>query len=207
MLLGLNGFSAALAAYFGALVHGEGDWVDISAQDCAAGMLELYGPRAAFDHTEAPRLGNRVHAIWGIFPCADGFAGVCALQRQAPAFFAMTGDPALEDPRFLDPAYRLTADAELGALVEHWFRDKRKRDLLERGEKHKVPIGAVQTPLDLLASPGLAEREFFDPVVTPAGVARVPGRPYLGVPWRTGELRAPAADTEAVAHDWLGATP
>jgi crotonobetainyl-CoA:carnitine CoA-transferase CaiB-like acyl-CoA transferase len=205
MLLGLNGFSAALAAYFGALVHGEGDWLDISAQDCAAGMLELYGPRAAFDNTEAPRLGNRVHAIWGIFPCADGFAGVCALQRQAPAFFAMTGDPALADPRFLDPMYRLTADAELGALVEHWFRDKKKRDLLEMGEKHKVPIGAVQTPLDLLASPGLAERDFFDTVVTPAGVARVPGRPYLGIGWQPGELHAPAADTDAVARDWLGA--
>ena len=46
MLLGLNGFSASLAAYFGALVHGEGDWLDLSAQECAAGMLELYGPRA-----------------------------------------------------------------------------------------------------------------------------------------------------------------
>ena len=94
MLLGLNGFSATLAAYYGALVHGEGDWLDLSAQQCAAGMLELYGPRAAFDHLPAPRLGNRVHALWGIFPCADGFAGVCALQRQAPAFLNLTGDPA-----------------------------------------------------------------------------------------------------------------
>ncbi|MFI5316191.1 MAG: CoA transferase [Myxococcota bacterium] len=205
MLLGLNGFSAALAAYFGALAQGEGDWLDLSAQECAAGMLELYGPRAAFDNTAAPRLGNRVHAIWGIFPCADGFAGVCALQRQAPAFLAMTGDRALADPRFLDPIQRLTADAELGALVEHWFRDKKKGDLLAMGERHKVPIGAVLTPLDLLASPGLAERDFFDEVSTPAGAARVPGRPYLGIPWQAGELHAPAADTDAVASDWLGA--
>lgn len=205
MLLGLNGSSAALTAYFGALVHGEGDWLDLSAQECAAGMLELYGPRAAFDNLEAPRLGNRVNAIWGIFPCADGFAGVCALQRQAPAFFAMTGEPALADPRFLDPMYRLTADAELGALVEHWFRDKKKLDLLALGEKHKVPIGAVQTPNDLLASAGLEERGFFDSVSTPAGVARMPGRPYLGVGWQAGELHAPAADTDAVASDWLGA--
>ena len=205
MLLGLNGFSAALAAYYGAQVHGEGDWLDISAQECAAGMLELYGPRAAFDNTEAPRLGNRVHAIWGIFKCDDGFAGVCALQRQAPAFFAMTGDAELAEPRFLDPAYRLTADAELGGLVERWFADKKKRDVLELGEKHKVPMGAVQTPLDLVHSAGLEERGFFDVVRTPAGDARVPGRPFLGMGWRAGELHAPAADTDAVRRDWLGA--
>ncbi len=85
MLPGLNGFSAPLAAYYGALVHGEGDWLDISAQECAAGMLEYAGARAAYDGTPAQRLGNRVKAIWGIFACADGYAGVCALQRQAPA--------------------------------------------------------------------------------------------------------------------------
>ena len=205
MLLGLNGFSAAMATYFGALVHGEGDWLDISAQECGAGMLEYYGPRAAFDNTPTTRLGNRVNCLWGIFRVADGFAGVCALQRQAPAFLAMTGDPALADPRFLDPMYRLTADAAIGELVAHWFSDKKKRDLLEMGERHKVPIGAVMTPLDLLANPSLDERGFFDSVVTPAGVARVPGRPFLGIPWRAGELHGPAADTDAVAREWLGA--
>ncbi|MBO0732525.1 MAG: CoA transferase, partial [Acidimicrobiaceae bacterium] len=44
---GLHGFSAAVTAYYGAALHGEGDWIDISAQECAAGMLELYGPMAA----------------------------------------------------------------------------------------------------------------------------------------------------------------
>lgn len=205
MLLGLNGFSATLAAYFGALVHGEGDWLDLSAQQCAAGMLELYGPRAAFDHLPAPRLGNRVHAIWGIFPCADGFAGVCALQRQAPAFLNLTGDPLLEDAKFHDPVRRLDpqVDAELGAAVTRWFSDKRKREVLELGEKHKVPMGAVLTPLDLLASPGLEARGFFAEIATPDGVARVPGRPFLGLDFAAGELHAAAADSDAVARDWL----
>jgi crotonobetainyl-CoA:carnitine CoA-transferase CaiB-like acyl-CoA transferase len=205
MLLGLNGSSAALTAYFGALVHGEGDWLDISAQECAAGMLEYYGPRAAYDNTPTVRLGNRVNCLWGIFPVADGFAGVCALQRQAPAFLSMTQDPDLADPRFLDPGYRLTADAEIGDRVARWFRDKKKLDLLAMGETHKVPMGAVMTPLDLLANPSLEERGFFDTVTTPAGEARVPGRPYLGLEWQAGELHAPAQDTDAVLADWLGA--
>ncbi len=204
MLLGLNGFSASLCAYFGALVSGEGDWLDISAQECAVGMLEYVGPRAAFDGTPAPRLGNRVNAIWGIYACADGHAGVCALQRQAPAFLQLLGDPELLEPRFLDPAQRVDHEAELGARIERWFATKTKRELLELGEKNKVPIGAVMTPLDLLGNDALVERAFFDEVPSPAGIARVPGRPFLGLDWRGGELHAPATDTAAVQRDWLG---
>ena len=204
MLLGLNGFSASVSAWYGALVHGEGDWLDISAQECAAGMLEYAGPRAAFDGTPAQRLGNRVNAIWGIYACADGFAGVCALQRQAGAFLAQMGEADLIEPRYLDPGERVANDAELGARIEGWFADKTKRELLELGEKHRVPIGAVMTPLDLLGNASLAQRGFFDLAETREGAAKIPGRPFLGLDWRAGELRAPAADTAAVERDWLG---
>ena len=203
MLLGLNGFSASLATYYGALLHGDGDWLDISAQECAAGMLEYAGPRAACEGTPAQRLGNRVNAIWGIYACADGFAGVCALQRQAPAFLKLVGDTELLEPRFLDPVQRVQQEAELGARVERWFADKTKSELLELGEKHKVPIGAVLTPLDLLGNASLAERAFFDDVTTSTGRARIPGRPFLGIDWRGGELHGAAADTDAVRRDWL----
>lgn len=204
MLLGLNGFSASVAAWLGALLGGEGDWLDISAQECGAGMLEYAGPRAALDGTPAPRLGNRVNSIWGIYACADGFAGVCALQRQAPAFLGLIGDPQLLQPRFLEPAQRLANEEELGARVERFFADKTRSELLELGEKHKVPIGAVRTPLELLDNASLAERGFFDRVETRAGLARIPGRPFLGLGWRSGALRPPAGDTESVQRDWLG---
>ena len=51
----------------------------------------------------------------------------------------------------------------------------------------------------------LAERGFFDEVKTAEGVARVPGRPFLGLDWQGGALSTPAADTDAVLRDWLGA--
>jgi crotonobetainyl-CoA:carnitine CoA-transferase CaiB-like acyl-CoA transferase len=170
-------------------------------------MLEYAGPRAAYDGTPMQRLGNRVNAIWGIYACADGFAGVCALQRQAGAFLAQIGEPDLLEPRFLDPTLRVANDAELGARIERWFADKTKRELLELGEKHKVPIGAVMTPIDLLENASLAERGFFDVVETRAGTARIPGRPFLGLDWRGGALHAPASDEKAVERDWLGGAP
>src|SRR5262245_408313 len=61
-LLGLHGFAASVTAYLGALVSGEGDWIDVSAQECAAGMLEFHGPRSAVDGVPARRLGNRTTA-------------------------------------------------------------------------------------------------------------------------------------------------
>jgi crotonobetainyl-CoA:carnitine CoA-transferase CaiB-like acyl-CoA transferase len=203
-LLGLNGFGATVTAWLGAQLQGEGDWIDISAQECAAGMLELYGPRSAVDGAPAARLGNRTTALWGIYAARDGFAGVCALHRQVPALFALIGDPELQQPKFLDPRQRIEDDRELGDKVRDWFAGRTRAELLELGAKHRVPFGAVMTPLDLLDNASLTLRGFFDEVETPAGRARVPGRPFLGLPWRAGRLSAPAADTEAVLRDWLG---
>jgi len=203
-LLGLHGFAASITAYLGAQLSGEGDWIDLSAQECAAGMLEFHGPRSAVDGLPAPRLGNRTTAIWGIYRCLDGFAGVCSLQRQARALFLGMGDPELLTPRFLDPMERMKDDKELGRRVEQFFAGKTKAELLALGLRQKVPFGAVLTPLELLESESLGERDFFDEVSTPDGVARVPGRPFLGLEWSAGALAAPAADTDAVLHDWLG---
>jgi crotonobetainyl-CoA:carnitine CoA-transferase CaiB-like acyl-CoA transferase len=203
---GLNGFGAAIAAYFGALVHGDGDWGDISCQECAAGMLELYGPRTEYQQLPGHlRTGNHVSAHWGLYELADGWGGVCALQRQIPALFAVVGDDELQAARFMDPRQRLENDDELRARLTAWFLTQSKGDLLENGPKHRIPFGAVLTPGDLLENPTLAERGFFDAVETPEGTARVPGRPFLGLGWKPlGELHAAGADTETVLAEWAG---
>ncbi len=201
---GINAFGAAVAAYLGSLVHGEGDWVDISIQECMAGMLELYGPGAAYNGAASLRSGNHVRASWGIYPCADGFAGVCALERQIPAFFKVVGDPELDEPRFRDVTQRAENDDELQAKLYGWFAEHTKAEILDLGAKYKVPFGAVMTPNDLLGNASLAERHFFDAIATPEGTAMVPGRPFLGLPWVPGELHRPGADTEQVMAEWLG---
>lgn len=201
---GLNGFGAAVSAYLGVLVHGEGDLVDISLQEIMAGMLELYGPGGALTGVPSVRAGNHVRAAWGIYPCADGFAGVCALERQIPALFEALDDPELDDARFRDMTQRAENDDELQAKMYGWFAERTKEEILETGVQFKVPFGAVMTPKDLLSNASLIEREFFDAVATPEGAAMVPGRPFLGLPWVPGELHAPGADTEAVMAEWLG---
>ncbi|MEO8541909.1 MAG: CaiB/BaiF CoA-transferase family protein [bacterium] len=200
---GINGFGAAVTAYLGSLIHGEGDWVDISIQECMAGMLELYGPGGAISGVPSMRAGNHVRASWGIYPCADGFAGVCALERQIPAFFKVLSDPELDDPRFRDVTQRAENDDELQAKCYGWFSEHTKAEILDLGAKYKVPFGAVMTPNDLLANQSLAERHFFDAIATPEGIAMVPGRPFLGLPWVPGDLHLAGADTEQVMGEWL----
>lgn len=196
---GLDAAGAAITAYLGALLRGEGDWVDISLQESMAGMLELYGPRGAYEGAVSIRSGNHVRAVWGLYPCADGYAGVCALERQVPALFALLGDPELEEPRFRDPLERPNHDDELQAKLYAWFGERTKAELLELGVRHRVPIGAVVTPLELLENPSLRERGFFDAVETPAGTALVPGRPFLGLPWRPGRLSEPVPAADILA--------
>ncbi|GIW18560.1 MAG: hypothetical protein KatS3mg064_1717 [Tepidiforma sp.] len=196
---GLDAAGAAITAYFGALISGEGDWVDISLQESMAGMLELYGPRGAYEGAVSIRSGNHVRAVWGLYPCADGYAGVCALERQVPALFALLGDPELDEPRFRDPLERPNHDDELQAKLYAWFGERTKAELLELGVRHRVPIGAVVTPRELLDNPSLRERGFFDTVETPDGTARIPGRPFLGLPWRPGRLNEPVPAADILA--------
>jgi CoA:oxalate CoA-transferase len=203
---GLNGFGAGVTAYLGAMLHGEGDWVDISLQECMAGMLELYGPRGAVEGVPSVRAGNHVRASWGVYPCADGYAAVCALERQIPAFFSVVGDPALFEPRMRDPIERATYDDELQAIFFGWFAERTKAEILELGARHRVPFGAVQTPRELLDNETLRERGYFDTIATASREARTPGRPFIGLPWKAGTLSAPGADTDAVLADWLAGT-
>jgi crotonobetainyl-CoA:carnitine CoA-transferase CaiB-like acyl-CoA transferase len=201
---GLHAFSAALTAYYGALVHGEGDWLDISLQECATSMLELYGPASALGLPAALRFGNYHRAVWALYPCADGYAGVFCLERQIRGLFAAIGEEVLQEERFTDPLQRAQHDEELSAYVLSWMVDRDGEELLRIGRQHKVPFGKVRTPAELVDSAALLERGFFDEVRGADGrTARVPGRPFAGFAWRNGEdLHQPGADTEAATKEW-----
>jgi crotonobetainyl-CoA:carnitine CoA-transferase CaiB-like acyl-CoA transferase len=206
---GLHAFSAAATAYLGALLQGEGDWVDLSLQECAAGMLELYGPSAAYGDVAMKRMGNQTRAEWGIYPCADGWAGVFALQRQVRALFEAMDDPELIDGPWLDPLYRLEHLDELVAKIYVFMLEHTQDELLEIGLRDKVPIGVALTPADLLAASSATERGVWQEVATAAGTAaRVPGRPFVGLGWRElDRVHEPGEDTEAVVKEWTSGEP
>ncbi len=191
-LAGLHAFAAAVTGWLGVQRNRRGQLVDISGQECAAGMLEYYGPMTSYTGTPLTRLGNQTRATWAVYPCADGWAGVFALARQVPALFALLNDPELDEFRFRDPLQRLLPEneEELTVKLYLYFADKTMAELRDISLATRVPIGTATTPLDLLSSVGLRERGFFDSleaeVVTDAKkITQIPGRPFPGFGWST----------------------
>ncbi|MEZ5234356.1 MAG: CoA transferase [Acidimicrobiales bacterium] len=216
---GLNAAGAAVAAYYGRLVHGEGDHVEISMQECLAANMELYASGTAYGDPVQLRMGNQVRPVWAIYPCGNRWAGVFCLQRQIPALFALLDDPELErDPRFLDPLRRDEVADELTAKLYAFFAEHTPEEIIELARTSNVPFGVAMTPGDLLASAGLRERAFFDEVAIGGGATgtaathvgatvTMPGRPFPGLAWRPPEQVEPVAAAVAeVLEQWTVAS-
>lgn len=181
---GLHGFAATTVALANRWRHGRGAWLDLSMQEGAASMPELYAASSEYDRREpVPRSGNSVRAVWGTYRCADGFAGVCCLERQVHTLFELMGEPVLGDPRFAEPLSRLEHDDELLANVMAFMIERTKDELTALSPIHRLPIGAVRTPGELLDDEAFALRGYFDEITTAEGRATVPGRPFPGLGW------------------------
>lgn len=210
MFGGLQAFAATTVALLGRWRRGRGDWIDLSLQELAASIPELYGPMSEYE-LKAPvaRAGNSVRAVWGVYHCADGFAGVCCLERQVPAFFALLGPEVQGNPDFADPAARAAHDDELLAHVLPFMLERTKDELVALSPEHRVPFGAVRTPRELLSDAAFVERSFLDRVPTPRGDATVPGRPFPGLGWQApvaAEAPAPADTASWHAPGWGAST-
>ena len=201
---GLHAFAATATAYLGAMLHGEGDWIDLSLQEVFAGTMELYGAATAYGGPVMPRMGNQTRAEWGIYPCVDGYVGIFTLQRQVPNLFKAMGDPELIDGPMLDPMYRIEHLEELAAKIYPFTLQHTMAEMIDIGRTYKVPVGVAVTPADLLEAAGLAERDFWDEIQTGHGTAKVPGRPFSGLGWRhLDRLHEPGEDTSTVVKEWV----
>ncbi len=192
---GLHAFAVTVVAALGRFRRGRGDWLDVSMQEVAASIPELYGAMSEYElKGPATRAGNSVRAVWGVYRCVDGFAGLCCLERQVPALFSLLGEPVVSDPRFADPVARAEHDDELLAHVMPFMLERTKDELVGLSPIHRVPFGAVRTPAELLDDETYRERGFFDRVDTPWGRATMPGRPFPGLGWSAPKSLAAVSD-------------
>ena len=204
---GLNAFSAISAAYFGAVMHGQGSYIDLSVQETYAGMAEAFHTRASQLGIESQRSGNNLNALWGLYEIADGYGGICALPRNYPAFAEAVGIPELQDERFSDPSQRLLNNDELMAILYGWFAGQTREGLLEMGIKHRVPFGFVATVEDLANSEHLQSRDFFAQLDDEqAGSLTYPGRLWLSSAhdWKMGRAPLLGEHNVDVIHGELG---
>ena len=159
---GLHAFAATQTAYLGALRHGLGAHLDISAQETFASMLEYFASYTAQNGEEyRSRMGNMVSAVWGIYPCLDGYAGMCILPRNYDRMAAATGIPELQQPPFNDPHQRFQHDDSIQAILYGWFAGKTRKQVHAAALEFGFPGGYVATVEDLVTSEQNAHRDFL----------------------------------------------
>ena len=101
-----------------------------------------------------------------------------------------SGAEGLAEDRWLDVKYVQSKEGmeRFSAVWEPFCLEHTKEELVADGRKWRVPLSAVSTPKDVLASRQLDYRKFFVETWNAAAgrPIKMPGAPYklLGTPWR-----------------------
>jgi len=177
---GLHAFSAALTALYAVRREGLGDWIDLSLQEVQAASLEAAGPVAMVRELDTGRAGNQARAVWGIYPCADGYVGVASMARQTGSVYRCIEHPELaEDPRFADLINNPEMNEVASMLIEEWTMARRAQEIFEASQRHRAPFSLIPTPRDLLEWAPLRASGFWSEVTHPTlGTHPLPGAPF-----------------------------
>lgn len=186
-------YQAGLAAFAGTLANlllrdesARGDYFDLSIQDVVANNLE--GRSLTFNlGVMAERSGLNVSAVYGVYPCADGWVFLSAF---APALWEQFKEAVqirdLEEERFSTQASRLENNDELQAILTAWTLSKTSDELRSLSQKG-YPLTVAETPQELLRCQQWANRGFVKEVRHPAaGNVSV-----LGPLWRQPDIPGP----------------
>jgi formyl-CoA transferase len=177
------GLFAAIAALH-ALRGQPGATADLSLVESVAATVIYETTAFSYHGVTRRRTGPRYSSglvLNRTFLCADGYVGLhLNTQPQWRALCAMMERPELaDDPRFRTNTLRAANVAELDPIVEPWVRQHIAAYLYHEGQRRRIPFSLIPTPSQVLESPQLAAREYFDAVEHPlAGTLRMPGPPF-----------------------------
>ncbi len=177
---GLHAFSSAMTALFAVCRDGLGDHIDLSVQEVQAVSLEAAGPGALARGFDAERAGNQARAVWGIYPCADGYVGVASMARQTGSVYRCIEHPELaEDPRFADLIGNPEMNEIASLLIHEWTAARRAQQIFEESQRHRAPFSLIPTPRDVLEWEPLQRAGFWSEVThARLGQHVLPGAPF-----------------------------
>ena len=201
---------AALAAFYRRLRDGRGDYIDFSRFEAVLQSLDppfgsegqaAVGLRAA---GELWRGRPRNQHIYPIFACKDGHVRICLLSpRQWRGMRGWLGEPEqFADPKFDTIAARYAASRELNAAIADLFSSQTMDTLVAGGQTRGVPVAAVHTAAETLASEHFrAVGALTDVTITDDVTLTVPVGPVV-VDGRHAGLARPAPEPGADDPDW-----
>jgi crotonobetainyl-CoA:carnitine CoA-transferase CaiB-like acyl-CoA transferase len=124
---GLHGFGAVCAALYMREKTGEGQYIDLSLDECLAHLLDNY--YVMFQITGGQVVPKRTGSHYpvvspmGVFKARDGYVTVVCMIDQWPLFTRLIGRPEMAtDPRFATMEERIRNRPAVTALVEEWLQ-------------------------------------------------------------------------------------
>jgi crotonobetainyl-CoA:carnitine CoA-transferase CaiB-like acyl-CoA transferase len=157
-------FAAASALLYRDL-HGVGQHVDVSAQECVGNMLENALEQYTYTGVVRKRAGSRHPTAWPctVFPCKDGYIGMCCTgEKDSRAAALLAEDEYVANhPAMLDRFERRAHADEFEPRLIAGYMKYGKAELFHRGQAMGVPIAMTSDARDLANDPHLNEVGFF----------------------------------------------
>src|ERR1700736_3083925 len=146
-------------------LQGEGQHIDVSAQESTASVLENAIEQYTYTGVVRKRSGSRHGTAWPctVFPCKDGYIGMCSTQgKEVRAAVLLSEDFELAEDPVLENTFerRARADEFEPRLVAGYMKYG-KAELFHKGQALGCPIGMTSDAHDLATDTHLNEIGFF----------------------------------------------
>lgn len=209
-IAGLNAATATLAAVFGLRAGTSGAvHLDIAIQETFAPHWARHIAQYAYSGTGMKR-NSRANGRQG-FPdsarAADGNLYLLALYAEWEAVAHFLGLDQFLTPEWSDPAERTRRWDEIDPHFRAAVASRSKGEWVAAAAERGYTFAPLDGPLEVLASPQLAARQFFGEATLANGEqAPSPRLPFISEFRPAGENRAPAIGehNDAVYGEWLG---
>ncbi len=180
---GAHAVIGGLAALLARPAIGRGQTVDVSHVEALAALHQYTTVMWTQAGYILGRVGNSQGGPWhpvGVHRCKDGYVALSIPSREMLEPFLEAADLAhlLEDPRFAEDADRAEHREEFNRAIDPWMMTHTAAEIIELGERVRVPIGPVIDALEVLDDPHFRARGFFVPIDGDGGPL-VPRGPFL----------------------------
>ena len=180
---GAHAVIGALAALLARPAIGRGQTIDVSHVEALAALHQYTTVMWTQAGYILGRVGNSQGGPWhpvGVHRCQDGYVALSIPSREMLEPFLEAAGLAhvLEDPRFAEDADRAEHRQEFDRAIDPWMMAHTEAEIIELGERVRVPIGPVIDALEVLDDPHFRARGFFVPIDGDGGPL-VPRGPFL----------------------------
>ncbi|WP_048644863.1 CoA transferase [Nitratireductor soli] len=138
-------------------------------------------------------------AEWQVLRCADGWIALVYQEPDWPHLCDMVGDDRLRQAKFATRQGRLGNLAELADIIETVFLSRTRRQLHEQAASHRLPLGPVWSPDELIDDPHNLARAMFTALPPLPGEQAPVQAPRLPVLWNGLVLSSSAGHAPARA--------